>query len=82
MLDCPVEIGLSRTRERAKGALREPDRFEGETLEFHQRVREGFHTIAAGEPDRVPVVDSTAPLESVQREVRRLVEELLRRRCL
>ncbi len=82
LLDCPVETGLSRTRERAKGALREPDRFEGETLEFHRRVREGFRMIAAAEPGRVTVVDSTASLESVQREVRRLVEELLSRRCL
>ena len=82
LLDCPVETGLLRTRERAKGALREPDRFEGETLEFHRRVREGFRTIAAAEPGRVTVVDSTASLESVQREVRRLVEEMLRHRCL
>src|SRR5271169_3707079 len=42
VLDCAVEVGLERTRERALGDVRGPDRFEGEQLEFHRKVREGF----------------------------------------
>src|SRR5579863_1407679 len=53
VLDCPAEIGLARTRARVKGDVRGPDRFEGEELAFHHRVREGFLALARNEPDRV-----------------------------
>src|SRR5712671_4921973 len=56
VLDCPVDIGLARTRARVKGGVRMPDRFEGEQLEFHRRVREGFLTIARTDPARVMVL--------------------------
>src|SRR6266446_386433 len=37
LLDCPVETGLARTRQRSSSDLRGPDRFEGADLEFHRR---------------------------------------------
>lgn len=58
VLDCPVEVGLARTRARQK-APGAPDRFEGERIEFHRRVREGFLTVAREEPDRVRLLDAT-----------------------
>jgi dTMP kinase len=64
VLDCPVELGLARTRARLKTAGT-PDRFEGEQLAFHRRVREGFLTVAREEPDRVRLLDSTRPTEEV-----------------
>jgi dTMP kinase len=64
VLDCPVELGLARTRARPKTAGT-PDRFEGEQLAFHRRVREGFLTVAREEPDRVRLLDSTRPTEEV-----------------
>ena len=39
-LDAPIELGMSRARER--GAL---DRFEQEKVEFFQRVREGYQQL-------------------------------------
>jgi len=59
VLDLPVETGLARTRARVRGSVRGPDRFEGEQVEFHRRVREGFLAIARAEPDRVTVLDAT-----------------------
>jgi dTMP kinase len=59
VLDCAPETGLARTKARAKGAARAPDRFEGEQLEFHRRVRDGFRVIARDEPSRVVLLDST-----------------------
>src|SRR5262249_51580490 len=53
VLDLPVETGLERTRARMKGAVRRPDRFEGEAAEFHRKVRDGFLAIARAEPARV-----------------------------
>ncbi|HKV53929.1 MAG TPA: dTMP kinase [Candidatus Binataceae bacterium] len=73
VLDCPAETGLERTRARAKGDARGPDRFEGEQLEFHRRVREGFLAIARSETTRVRVLDSTRELNQVSAEIQHLV---------
>ena len=60
LLDVPVEVGLAR---KAPGDV---TRFEAEyDLAFHQRVRDGFLTIAAAEPDRVTVVDASGSLAVV-----------------
>ncbi len=82
VLDLPIETGLERTRARVKGAIRGPDRFEGEVAEFHRRVREGFLAIARSEPDRVVVIKSDRELEAVGAEVYGAVEALMKRRCL
>jgi dTMP kinase len=80
VLDCPAEIGLARTRARVRGDARGPDRFEGEQMEFHRRVREGFLTIARNEPERVTLLDSTPGVAMVRAEISRIVEGFLARR--
>ncbi len=79
VLDCPVETGLARTRARARGDVRRPDRFEGEELEFHRKVRAGFLTIAKAEPTRVTVIDSVRELGAVTADIRRAADELISR---
>jgi dTMP kinase len=80
VLDCPVETGLARTRDRAKGSMRGPDRFESEQVEFHRRVRDGFLTIARNESGRVILIDSTRDRADVKGEILRTVTEFLARR--
>jgi dTMP kinase len=65
VLDCPVELGLARTRARQAADATTPDRFENEQLEFHQRVRAGFLAIARENPRRVTVIDATLSAEAV-----------------
>jgi dTMP kinase len=65
LLDCPVDAGLARAWSRAGAA----DRFERETIEFHERVRRGFRTLAAAEPARFCVLDATRPVEDVRASV-------------
>jgi dTMP kinase len=72
LLDVPVEAGLAR---KAPGDV---TRFEAEyDLAFHRRVREGFMSIAAAEPDRVAVVDATDAIDAVSREIARIVDARL-----
>jgi len=52
ILDLPVEIGLARAAARSAA-----DRFERLDREFHERLRRGFHTIAAAEPERCAIID-------------------------
>ena len=66
LLDLPVEAGFSRGPERRESdGVRAKDRLELEDRSFHERVREGYLRLAARHPDRVVVVDATAPLQTV-----------------
>jgi len=77
VLDCPAVAGLKRARQRPTAAAL-PDRFEGQQVDFHDRVRNGFIAIARAEPGRVKVIDSDRPLEIVAREIADTVEEYFR----
>jgi dTMP kinase len=65
LLDCPVEVGLARARARAGS----DDRFERETVAFHERIRAGFRALAASAPERIAIVDSTADSTTVSERV-------------
>lgn len=67
ILDIPVEEGLARAQARADGA--EPDRFEGQELMMHERVRRAFLDIAEEEPGRCIVVDASQPEAMVAEDV-------------
>lgn len=53
-LDAPIELGMSRARER--GAL---DRFEQEKVTFFEKVRTGYQQLWQAEPERVKRLDAT-----------------------
>ena len=65
LLDAPVEIGMERAGKRSA-----PDRFEQERHDFFQRVRECYLQIAAREPDRFVVIDTTRNIDEVSSDVR------------
>lgn len=66
LLDCPVEVGLARARQRIAGSSGpKEERFELESLQFHQRVRDGYLQLAAEEPDRFVVINAAAPQDQV-----------------
>jgi len=67
MLDIPVQLGLERVKLRRGEA--EPDRFEAEDVEFHQKLREAYLSIAAAEPQRCVVIDAGAAKEAVARKI-------------
>ena len=69
LLDLEPQAGLTRFEER--------DRIEGESAEFHERVRAMFLRLAAGDPSRYLVVDARLPVEEIERQVRERVEPLL-----
>lgn len=76
LLDLPVDEGLRRAGKR-RGANEAVDHFEAESVAFHQRVREGFLSVARAEPQRVHVVDSRRPLEEIHQEIVEVVQTRL-----
>ncbi len=73
VLDLEPELGLRRARGRSGAA----DRLEGEALEFHNRVRSGFLTLAAAAPERYAVVDANGAPDQVAGGVLAAVDPLL-----
>lgn len=72
LLDLDVREGLQRNSHAGK-----KDRIEMEEIAFHERVREGFLSIARKEPERVKVVDASRPIDAVFAEVRALMDQML-----
>lgn len=72
LIDLPVETGLERARGRGR-----KDRIEQESIDFHQRVRDGFLALAEAEPDRIRVIDGRADIDAVHQSIRRAVEAAL-----
>ncbi len=71
LLDMDVVDGLRRNRN-----TRKHDRFELETIEFHNRVRKGFLQIADDEPDRIRVINASGSIKEVNKKIIEIMETL------
>jgi dTMP kinase len=81
LMDCPVDIGLSRTAQRVseqKSSQGREDRFEREKLEFHERVRNGFLKLAQADPKRIYRLDASRPVREVHEQVKKVVDHKLK----
>ena len=56
------------------------DRLEREALEFHHKVRAGYHNLVKKEPQRWKVIDASKPMTTVQKELRKLLFDKLEKR--
>jgi dTMP kinase len=76
LFDVPVELGLGRASRRMDLQQDRPreDRFEKETLEFHQRVRDGYLSLARKEPERFIILDGTKDISDLHNEIRQWLQ--------
>jgi len=70
LIDLPVEKGLGRKKGRF-------DRIEKEKLEFHERVRQGYLTLARKAKKRIKVLDGTKDPGTLLEEARNLLKKAL-----
>jgi dTMP kinase len=75
ILDVPVEIGMQRAAARRGAAA--PDRFEGEDIDFHQKLRDAYRRIAEAEPQRCALIDANADANTVAAKVWTALRERL-----
>ena len=82
LCDLPVSVGLERAglRNRREGTVLSEGRFDSESLNFHERVRQGYLTIAAEEPDRIAIIDASQQPEDVVLQCLSAVERHLNQR--
>ncbi len=74
LLDLDVEAGLLR---RERGDV-EINRMDLQARSFYERVRQGYHELAATEPERWVIVNANRPIEVVQADLRATVIERMR----
>jgi dTMP kinase len=79
LFDVPVGESTSRTTRRSN-VRNKLDRLDIEHRDFHERVREAYLRIAAAEPERVKVIDSSGTVETTQEHVRRILVPFLKER--
>jgi dTMP kinase len=72
LLDLDVDLGLRR-----KKKADEWNRLDAYTVEFHERVRAGYLELAKQEPARWVLVDASQAWETVQEELRKVIEKKL-----
>lgn len=79
-----LDLDAARVRERTdqtqdqSGQRRQRSRFDAESEQFHQRLRDAFLSLAQTYPERIKVVDATQSSEQIHREIIVLVEQLLK----
>lgn len=70
LFDIDPAAGLDRIRG-------EKDRIERRDLDYHARVREGYHDIARQNPQRVKVIESDRSIDEVFERVKLYIDDLL-----
>ena len=72
VLDCDVELGLNRAKIRSG-----KDRFEQESVDFFQRVRQKYLERAEANPQRYQIIDASASEATVKHEIIRVLEKFV-----
>jgi dTMP kinase len=69
ILDQSADIGLSR--------IKNADRLESESIEFHNRVRQEYLQLAAMDPERYLVLDAQRPIIEIHQEITARISALI-----
>lgn len=69
LVDVDAEASLARARARNLAEPHCETRMDDQSLDFHRRVYDAYHALAAREPDRVKLVNGRTDIDSIEREV-------------
>ncbi len=72
LLDAPVATGMHRAGRRGS-----PDRIEIERVDFFERVRECYLSLAEAEPERFVVVDASVDIDTVRASIVSIVDRII-----
>jgi dTMP kinase len=74
LIDIDAETSLARAHARNATARDTETRMDEQSVEFHRKVYEAYHALAAREPQRFHIVDGRANREAMAREIWDIVE--------
>jgi dTMP kinase len=69
LVDIAVETSLARAKARNDAVSTCETRMDEQSEAFHRRVYAAYHELAAERPDRIRLVDGSAPIDDVERDV-------------
>ncbi|MDR3703541.1 MAG: dTMP kinase [Candidatus Sulfopaludibacter sp.] len=69
LVDVDAEDSLARARARNAAEPHCETRMDDQSIEFHRKVYDAYHALAAAEPDRVKLVNGRTDMDSIEREV-------------
>ena len=72
LFDLSPEIALQRAKNRS-----ELDRFESEPIDFHQRIREAYLTLANDNIERYVVIDASKDIQNVKDQVQKQLNQFI-----
>ena len=72
LLDAPVELGLSRIKERGV-----TDRIESEGVAFLNRIRKNYLELAKQQPKRIKIIDASQSLEDVNQQIKNTLQQYI-----
>jgi dTMP kinase len=75
--DLPVEKAIMRANSRTDHEARR-NRMDSETIEFYERVREGYLKIGAKEKKRFRIIDASDSVSETQARVMEIVKDFLK----
>lgn len=79
LFDVDPIIGLARAKsvQKEDAPVGNVDRIESEKIEFHQKVRQSFLTLASKHPERIRLIDASQPLETVFKQALNQIQTIL-----
>lgn len=79
LLDLEPSLGLERAGKRNAdaGITQTEGRFEGESLAFHKRIRDGYLALARKNPERISIIDARTDRDEVFAQCRTAVTKML-----
>jgi len=78
LVDIDPETSLARAHARNAAEPNCETRMDEQSLDFHRKVHEAYHSLAASEPERIKVVNGLASIDEIEREVWATVEPYVR----
>jgi dTMP kinase len=73
LVDIDAETSLARAHARNTAAPNCETRMDEQSLDFHRRVWEAYHALAAREPGRVKLVNGAASIDEIEAAIWRIV---------
>lgn len=74
ILDIDVKTGLARAGKRMANDDQAEDRFERFGIDFHETMRQAFHTIQLNEPQRVKLINADQSMDMVAKSIWQTVQ--------
>jgi dTMP kinase len=73
IVDIDLETSLARARVRNTRMRSSETRMDEQSLEFHRKVRDAYHALAAQQPERIRLVDGRASVKAVAHNIWEIV---------